>query len=45
MYVFEGGRKQMVTTLNNFVRHIKHLDVRIASPGIDMIQFAQYADF
>ena len=45
MFVFNGGRWEMVRTINNFVRHIKHLDIYIGSPGIDMLLFSQYADF
>ena len=27
MYVYEGGRSEMVRTINDFGRHIRHLDI------------------
>lgn len=44
MYVFEGGRSEMVKAINDFGRHIRHMDIQLASPIIDMLLFSQYAD-
>ena len=35
----------MIRTINNFLRHIKHLDIYIATPILDMLLFCMYADF
>ena len=44
MYVFGGGRTEMIQTINSFGRHIRHLDIQLATPIIDMLMFSQYAD-
>ena len=35
----------MIRTINNFLKHIKHLDIHIATPILDMLLFCMYADF